>query len=82
MKAIIELQNRKHVMTPEQAAEVIALIHHYGTEVYTTKTEYGVKPYVTHHHVYELTPTELGTGELPYLTDAMYGMAKLKGRPE
>ena len=80
MRIIFELQNRKHLLTPEQADEVIALIHRYGTEVYETKHNWSTKQ--NSHHVYELTPTEMGSGELQFLSDALYGMGKLKGKPE
>lgn len=80
MRIIFELQDRKHLLTPEQADEVIALIHRYGTEVYEIKHNWSTKQ--NSHHVYELTPTEMGSGELKFLSDALYGMGKLKGKPE
>ena len=82
MRALIELNGRKHILTMQQAEEVIGLIHSYGEEVYESKTSYHTKPYPVTHHVYELTPTEMGKGEITFLTDALYGMGKLNGRPE
>lgn len=82
MRALIELNGRKHIMTMKQAEEVISLIQSYGAEVYETKTSYSTKPYTTHHHVYELTPADVGKGEITFLTDALYGMGKLNGKPE
>ncbi len=82
MKALIELNGRKHILTMKQAEEVITLIHSCGAEVYETKTNYNTKPYTVTHHVYELAPAEMGKGEITFLTDALYGMGKLKGRPE
>jgi len=80
MRIIFELQDRKHLLTPEQADEVIALIHRYGKEVYEIKHNWSTKQ--NSHHVYELTPAEMGGGELKFLSDALYGMGKLKGKPE
>lgn len=81
MKVIIDLDGRKHVMTPEQAAEVMALIHEYGAEVYESRSNWGTTKVET-HHVFCVTPAELGVGRLQYLTDALYGMGKLAGKPD
>jgi hypothetical protein len=81
MKIMFDLNGRKHLMTPEQASQVIALIHEYGAEVYESRSNWNTTK-VESHHVYSVTPTELGVGEMRYMTDAMYGMAKLLGKPE
>lgn len=81
MKVVIDIDGRKHLMTPEQATHVLQLIHEYGAEVYETRSNWGTTK-VESHHVYTLTPAELGVGRLMYLTDALYGMGKLAGKPE
>lgn len=80
MKIIFELNNKKHLLSPEHADEIMALVHKYGTEVYEVKHNWSTKEDT--HHVYEVTPIELGAGEIRYISDALYGMAKLRGRPE
>jgi H2-forming N5,N10-methylenetetrahydromethanopterin dehydrogenase-like enzyme len=79
MRAIFELNGRKHLMTTEQLAEVINLVHKYGEEVYECKTDWSSKTET--HHVYAVSPATLGTGEFRYITDALYGMGKLRGKP-
>lgn len=80
MKAIFELNGRKHLMTPEQMVEVMDLIHSYGEEVYECKTDWSTK--VETHHVYAVSAAALGAGEMRYITDALYGMGKLRGKPQ
>jgi hypothetical protein len=80
MRALIELNGRKHILTMKQAEEVITLIHSYGAEVYESRKDWNTK--TVQHYIYEVSPTELGTGDITFLTDALYGMGKLKGRPE
>jgi hypothetical protein len=80
MKIIFEINGRKHLMSPEQAEEVLHLIATYGNEVYEHRTNWSTK--VESHHVYAVTPSEMGAGELKYISDALYGMGKLRGKPE
>jgi hypothetical protein len=80
MKAIIELNGRKHIMTCDQAAEIIRLVHTYGREVFEHKRSWSTK--VDSYHVYEVTPAELGIMSLPMLSDELYGMGKLAGKAE
>jgi hypothetical protein len=80
MKVILELNNRKHLMSTDQFTEVMDLVHKYGEEVYECKTDWSTK--TDTHHVYAVSAASLGAGEIRYITDALYGMGKLKGKPQ
>ena len=80
MKALFEWGHKNFIMEAEDAAEIVKLIHQYGTEIYKHESGWGDRK--EEHYVYEPTPTELGQVELTFLTDELYALGKLKGRPE
>ena len=80
MKIVFELADVKYLLTPEQMNEVVNLVHKYGTEVYECKSNWSTKTQT--HHVYEATPSLAAGLKLSVLTDAVYGIGKITGKPE
>ena len=80
MKVLFEFDDKKFVMDAESAGEIVSLIHSRGAEIYEHKTSWRTKE--ESHHVYNLNPTEVGTMRLQFITEELYGMGKLKGRPQ
>tara|TARA_R110002096_G_scaffold96933_1_gene216059 strand:+ start:58 stop:306 length:249 start_codon:yes stop_codon:yes gene_type:complete len=80
MKVLFEFDDKKFVMDAESAGEIVKLIHARGTEVYEHKTNWRSKE--QSYHVYETTPRDLGEMSFKMITDELYGMGKLKGRPQ
>jgi hypothetical protein len=80
MKVIFELADVKYLLTPDQANEVLNLIYKYGAEVYEAKTNWSQKTET--HHVYDATPAMAARLKLPVITDAVYGLGKVTGKPE
>lgn len=80
MKVLFEFDGKQFVMDPESAAEIVTLIHARGLEVYEHKREWRTK--ADTYHVYPTTTKEIGEMNFKMITDELYGMGKLKGRPE
>ena len=80
MKVLFEFDDKKFVMDAESAGEIVSLIHAHGSEVYEHKTNWRSKE--ESYHVYETTPKDLGEMSFKMITDELYGMGKLKGRPQ
>ena len=80
MKVLFEFDDKKFVMDAESAGEIVSLIHSRGAEVYEHKTNWRTKE--ESYHVYETTPRDLGEMSFQMITDELYGMGKLKGRPQ
>ena len=79
MKVLFEFDDKKFVMDAESAGEIVKLIHARGAELYEHKTNWRSKE--QSYHVYETTPRDLGEMSFKMITDELYGMGKLKGRP-
>lgn len=80
MRVLFEFDDKKFVMDAESASEIVRMIHSYGAEVYEHKTNWRTKE--ESHHVYNLNPAEVGTMRMQFITDELYGMGKLNGKPE
>jgi hypothetical protein len=80
MKVLFEFDDKRFVMDAESAGEIVNLIHARGAELYEHKTSWRSKE--ESYHVYETTPRDLGEMNFKMITDELYGMAKLKGRPQ
>jgi hypothetical protein len=80
MKVLFEFDDKKFVMDAESAGEIVNLIHARGAELYEHKTNWRSKE--QSYHVYETTPNDLGEMSFKMITDELYGMGKLKGRPQ
>ena len=80
MRVLFEFDDKKFVMDAGSAAEIVRMIHSYGAEVYEHKTNWRTKE--ESHHVYNLNPAEVGTMRMQFITDELYGMGKLNGKPE
>ena len=80
MKVLFEFDDKKFVMDAESAGEIVSLIHSRGAEIYEHKTNWRSKE--ESYHVYETTPRDLGEMSFKMITDELYGMGKLKGRPQ
>ena len=80
MKVLFEFDDKKFVMDAESAGEIVSLIHSRGAEIYEHKTSWRTKE--ESHHVYNLNPTEVGTMRMQFITEELYGMGKLNGKPE
>ena len=80
MKVLFEFDGKQFVMDAESASEIVSLIHARGAELYEHKTSWRNKE--ESYHVYPATPRELGEMSFKMITDELYGMGKLKGRPQ
>jgi hypothetical protein len=80
MKVLFEFDSKRFVMDSESAGEIVSLIHARGAEIYEHKKDYRTKE--ESHHVYNLNPAEIGTVRMNFITEELYGMGKLKGRPK
>lgn len=80
MKALFDFDGKQFVMDAESAGEIVALIHARGAEVYERRRNWRSKE--ESHHVYPANPTELGEITFKMITDELYGMGKLTGRPQ
>jgi len=80
MKVLFEWGNKNFIMEPEQASEIIQLIHRYSKEVFEHKRNWKDKTETD--HVYSITPAELGVLPMQFITDELYGLGKIMGRPE
>ena len=79
MKVLIDWADNSYVMEAEEAMEIMAMVQKYGKEVYVKKRDWQAKQET--HHVYAVTPAEVGITPIRVISDALYGMGKLKGRP-
>ena len=80
MKVLFEFDDKKFVMDAESAGEIVSLIHSRGAEIYEHKTSWRTKE--ESHHVYTPTTAEIGGFRFLMISDELYGMGKLKGRPQ
>ena len=80
MKVLFEFDGKQFVMDAESAGEIVNLIHARGAEVYEHKTNWRSKE--ESYHVYPTTPRELGEMSFKMITDELYGMGKLAGKPQ
>lgn len=80
MKVLFEFNDRKFVMEAEQAGAIVNMIHDSSREVYEHKTNWSTKEET--HHVYKLTPSEVGVFRFELLSEELYGSAKMRGKPE
>ena len=68
MRVLFEFDGKNFVMSANDAAEIVRLIHSHGAEIYEHKTNWRTKE--ESHHVYNLNPTEQGAGaRLPLRSD-------------
>jgi hypothetical protein len=81
MKVLFEFDDNKfRNETRAMPLKLVRLFIPDGTEVYERKTSWRTKE--ESHHVYNLNPTEVGGLRLQFISDELYGMGKLKGRPQ
>ena len=79
MKALIEHSSVSYLMTPEQAAEVLALMAKYGTEHWTTNYERNENnDYVQYHMVVPSVSKGVEPIQLKLIPDEAYGVAKMR----
>jgi hypothetical protein len=81
MKLIVNIANKKYILTPEQYDAVMDAI--VDAPIYDTqyhRAEGGKAAYYT-HHVFERVDTEQ-VASVEALSDGQYTLAKLAGRPE
>jgi len=75
-KAILRLNYKEYVMTPEDALHILDLISKAERYETTYASDSGTKTY----HVYDI-PLGEKTEHLEIVADDLYRMAKLAGRP-
>lgn len=80
MKVLFEFNDRKFVMEAEQAGAIVNMIHDCGCEVYEHKTNWSTKEET--HHVYKLAPAEVGLVRFELMSEELYGLGKMRGKPE
>lgn len=80
MKVLFEFDGKHFVMSAQEAAEIVRMVHSCGAEIYEHKTNWRTKE--ESHHVYALNPTEVGTMRMQFITEELYGMGKLNGKPK
>jgi len=80
MRVLFEFDGKNFVMSASDAAEIVRLIHSHGAEIYEHKTSWRTKE--ESHHVYSLNPAEVGTMRMQFITEELYGMGKLNGKPK
>ena len=76
-KAILKLNYKEYVMTPEDALHILNLIMGKAERYETT---YASGSRTKTYHVYDI-PLEEKTEHLEIVADDLYRMAKLAGRP-
>jgi hypothetical protein len=80
MKVLFEFDDKKFVMDAESAGEIVSLIHSRGAEIYEHKTNWRTKE--ESHHVYNAYTCGSRWVSFLMISDELYGMGKLKGRPQ
>ena len=80
MKILFEWADKKLIMDASKAEEIINLINRSEEEVYEHKTNWRTKEET--HHVYAVSAGDLGVQSIQVLTDDLYALGKLRGKPE
>lgn len=79
MKAIIEHSGTAYIMSPDQAAEVLALITKYSNELWVSSYEKKDNKYV---YLWTVEPVNHAENVRPIdiklITDEAYGVAKMR----
>lgn len=80
MKVLFEWADMKLIMDAAKAEEIINLINRSAEEVYEHKRNWSSKE--ESHHVYPVSAQDLGVQSIRILTDDLYALGKLRGKPE
>ena len=80
MKMLFEWNNKTLIIAPERMDELIKLIMQSAEEVYEHKKNWSTKE--ESHHVYPISACDFGVQEIRVLSDELYALGKLRGKPE
>ena len=80
MKMLFEWGHKTLIISPEKMGEIMTLVMQSAEEVYEFKKNWSTKE--ESHHVFPVNVGDFGVQEIRVLSDELYALGKLRGKPE